>query len=156
MAAILQTTFSNTFSWMKILNFKESFFEVCSLGSNRQYVSIGSHNGLAPRRRLAIILTNDELTYIFINASLDIDELIKHFMLRHVLPVYKWMSKSMSCCQISPEIILFQVFLALSYFIWYFKNDHITSFKISEDSWLMFAAVECINIRLVCLEQIVF
>ena len=35
------------------------FTEVCSQGSNWQYPSIGSVNGLAPSRRQAIIWTND-------------------------------------------------------------------------------------------------
>ena len=33
--------------------------EVCSLGSNLQYSSIGSDNGLALARQQAIIWTND-------------------------------------------------------------------------------------------------
>ena len=40
MATISQTTFSKAFSWMK------NFTEICSLGSNLQYSSIGSDNGL--------------------------------------------------------------------------------------------------------------
>ena len=37
MAAILQTTFSNAFSWMKSFLFDLKFTEVCSQGSNWQY-----------------------------------------------------------------------------------------------------------------------
>ena len=33
--------------------------ELCSTGSNEQYSSIGSDNGLAPTKRQAIIWTND-------------------------------------------------------------------------------------------------
>ena len=36
-----------------------NFTEVCSQGSNEQYSSTGSDNGLAPTRRQAIIGTND-------------------------------------------------------------------------------------------------
>ena len=57
MTAISQTTFSNTFSWMKRFYFDSSFTEVCSQGSNWQYSSIGSDDGLAPTRRQAIIWT---------------------------------------------------------------------------------------------------
>ena len=43
-----------------ILYFDSNFIEVCSWGSNWQYSSIGSDNGLAPIRRQAIIWTNAE------------------------------------------------------------------------------------------------
>ena len=39
--------------------FGHDFIEVCSKGSNQQYSSIGSDNGLVPIRRQAIIWTND-------------------------------------------------------------------------------------------------
>ena len=51
MAAIFRTTF--------FLRKCIDFTEVCSQGSNYQYSSIGSENGLAPARRQAIIWTND-------------------------------------------------------------------------------------------------
>ena len=41
------------------LNFYWDFSEVCSLGSNQEYSSIGSDNGLVPTRWKAIIWTND-------------------------------------------------------------------------------------------------
>ena len=41
------------------MNFYLDFTEVYSQGSNQQYSSIGSDNGLAPARRQAIIWTND-------------------------------------------------------------------------------------------------
>ena len=59
MAAISHTIFSNAFSWMEIVNSEINFTEVCSLGSNQQYSSIGSYTGLAPFRRQVIIWTND-------------------------------------------------------------------------------------------------
>ena len=46
---ILQTTFSNAFCWVKMFDFDQNFTEVC--GSNWQYASIGSANGLEPNRR---------------------------------------------------------------------------------------------------------
>ena len=45
---------------MKMYEFR-LFIEFCSQGSNYQYSSIGSDNGLAPARRQAIIWTNDGL-----------------------------------------------------------------------------------------------
>ena len=59
MATISQTIFSNRFSWENCLIFDQNFTEVCSHGSNWQYPSISSDNGLAPARRQAIIRTND-------------------------------------------------------------------------------------------------
>ena len=49
--------------------------EVGSLGSERQYVSIGSENSLALNRRQAIIWTNDGLVHWSIDASLGLNEL---------------------------------------------------------------------------------
>ena len=74
MVAILQTTFSNTFSWMEMFWFP-LIFQVYSEGSNWQYISIGLDNGLAPNRRQAIIWTNDGLIYWCIYASLGLNEL---------------------------------------------------------------------------------
>ena len=59
MAAIFQTTFSNAFSWMKTNEFRLRFHWSLFVGSNQQYSSIGSDNGLAPARRQAIIWSND-------------------------------------------------------------------------------------------------
>ena len=42
--------YENVWIWIK---------EVCSLGSNYQYFSIGSDNGLTPSTRQAIMWTND-------------------------------------------------------------------------------------------------
>ena len=49
---------------------------MCSLGLSRQYVIIGSDNGLAPNRRQAIIWTNDDLVHWRIHASLGLNELL--------------------------------------------------------------------------------
>ena len=43
----------------KCIDFDYDFTEVCFQGSNSQYSSIGSDNGLAPARRQEIIWTND-------------------------------------------------------------------------------------------------
>ena len=40
------------------MNFDQYVTQVCSQGSNEQYSSIGSDNGLAPTRRQGIIWTN--------------------------------------------------------------------------------------------------
>ena len=56
---LLQTTiFQVHFLEWKLLNFKWNFTETFSLGSNWQYGSIGSDNGLAPNRRQTIIWSN--------------------------------------------------------------------------------------------------
>ena len=60
MAAISQTTFSNTFFVNKNFVFWLIFHLSCPEGSSYQYVSIGSDNGLATNRRQAIIWTNAE------------------------------------------------------------------------------------------------
>ena len=59
---------------MKI--FEWVFIEICFLGSNWRYVSIGSDNGLAPSRRQAIIWTNVDPVHWRIYAALGGDELI--------------------------------------------------------------------------------
>ena len=46
------------------------FTETCSHESNWQYTSIGSGNGLAPYRRQAITLTNDDPVHWRIYAAL--------------------------------------------------------------------------------------
>ena len=59
MTAIFHTTFSNAFSSIKYMTVDYDFTEICSKGSNQQYFSTCSDNGLAPSRRQAIIWTND-------------------------------------------------------------------------------------------------
>ena len=56
-AAILQT-FSNKLFCMKIVVFDSNFTEMSSQGSNSQYASTGSDNGLVLNRRQAIIWSN--------------------------------------------------------------------------------------------------
>ena len=49
----------------KLLYFDSNFNEICSQGSNEQYASISSDNGLAPNSRQAIIWTSDGLVYCY-------------------------------------------------------------------------------------------
>ena len=63
MAAISQTICSNAFSWIKIFQFQINVIEICSLGSNWQYFSTDSDNGMVPFRRQAIIWINADLAY---------------------------------------------------------------------------------------------
>ena len=58
---------------------KYVFVETWSLGSNWQYVSIGSDNGSAPSRRQAIIWTNTDPFHRRIYAALGGDELIIYY-----------------------------------------------------------------------------
>ena len=46
-----------------LLNFKQHFTEICFLGPDWQYGSIGSDNGLVSNRRQAIIWTNVGMFY---------------------------------------------------------------------------------------------
>ena len=65
-----------TFSLIKMLEFCLNFTEVYTLGSNWQWVSIDSDNGLAPNRRQPIIWTNDGFLYWRKEVSLDFGGLI--------------------------------------------------------------------------------
>ena len=58
----------------KILYFDLNFTEICSWGSNSQYSSIGSDNGLAPIRRQAIIWTKADIFHWRIYAALGGDQ----------------------------------------------------------------------------------
>ena len=60
----------------KLLNSRQIFTEIYSLGSNYPYSSIGSDNGLAPTRREAIIWSNICMLYRRIYASRRFNELI--------------------------------------------------------------------------------
>ena len=54
----------------KYMNFEQYFNDISSLGSNKQYTSIGSDNGLSPGRRQAIIRTNEgKFTDVFMRHS---------------------------------------------------------------------------------------
>ena len=66
---------SSHFLEWKYFNFKQYFIGKLSLGSNLQYVGIGSDNGLAPSRRQAIILTNVDPVHRRIYAALGVDGL---------------------------------------------------------------------------------
>ena len=60
---------------MNPFEFQINFTEICSLGSNWQYGSIGSDHGLVPSMRQAIIWTNGGMLYWRIYASLGLNEL---------------------------------------------------------------------------------
>ena len=62
MATIHRQHVQTQFLEWKHLNSKLNFIEIYSLGSNWQYVSIGSDNGVAPPRRQAITLPEPMLT----------------------------------------------------------------------------------------------
>ena len=61
----------------KYFNFQLNLTEICSLGFNCQYVSIGSDNGLEPSRRQAIIWTNADPIHWRIYVAPGGDGLIK-------------------------------------------------------------------------------
>ena len=61
MTAILPMPYSDVFSWLKNLKFKQNYIKICSSGSYWQYVIIGSDNGLVSDRRQTIIWTNGGL-----------------------------------------------------------------------------------------------
>ena len=75
MAAILQMTYSNAFSQRKLLYFSSNFTEICSQGSNYQFTSIGSDDGLVPNRRQGIFWTKGGLIYWCMYVSLSLNEL---------------------------------------------------------------------------------
>ena len=58
MAAVFQTTYSNTFSWMKMYKFRIRFHLDLFSRVQLKKSSIGSDIGLAPSRRQGIIWTN--------------------------------------------------------------------------------------------------
>ena len=73
--------------------FYYNFTEICFLGSDWQYGSIGSDNGLASNTHQAIILTNDGLGYWHIYASLGLNELIltrKYYFIAFTWHLEKW------------------------------------------------------------------
>ena len=71
MTIVLQTTF-------QIIFFNDTkSIEICSLGSNWQYASIGSDNGLAPTRRQAFIWSNDDRIDRRIYASPGLNDVAK-------------------------------------------------------------------------------
>ena len=82
MVAIWQKTFSSAFSFEF---YKKNFIEICFLGCNWQYDSIGSDNGLVPNRRQAIIWSNVGMFYWPIYASLGLNELNNMVSMRETM-----------------------------------------------------------------------
>ena len=62
MSAFLQMTFSDAFSWMKLLYLDSNFT-----------ANIGPDNDFMPKRRQAIIWINDGLVYWYIYVSLGLN-----------------------------------------------------------------------------------
>ena len=75
MAAFSRRHFQIHFVEWKCSNCDKNFTEVCSQGSNWQYSSIGSDNGLVPSRRQSHYLNQWKLVYWRIYASLGLNEL---------------------------------------------------------------------------------
>ena len=75
----------------KCLNLKYNFSEISSFGSNWQYVSIGSDNGLVPYRRQAIIWTNADPFHLCIYAALRGDELASKVSQAGVTTTWLWL-----------------------------------------------------------------
>ena len=68
--------FKRIFVEWKLSYFGSNFTEICSQGSNYQYTSIGSDDGLAPNRRPAFAWVIGDLVYWRIYASLSLSELM--------------------------------------------------------------------------------
>ena len=75
MADILQTTFSNAFSWMKVFGFWFKF-DLTSSQSLIEEAIIGLANGLVPNRCQAITWINDDQDFWHRTASLGHNELM--------------------------------------------------------------------------------
>ena len=74
MARTLQTTFSYTYFHERKFLYSGCKLSSCSNG-HWVGIGIGSSNGLAPNRRQAIALTDDDTIYLRTYASPDVDEL---------------------------------------------------------------------------------
>ena len=83
MAAIFNTTVSNAISWMKMYEFRLKFHQSLLRSVQLTYPSIGLDNGLALKRRQAIIWTNAGPVHRSIYAALVGDEL-------STLPFFKY------------------------------------------------------------------
>ena len=71
-ATLTYDTFKYKFVKENVLILIKKITEICSLGSNWQYSSIGSDNDFAQTRRQVVIWTNDGIVYRLIYASLGI------------------------------------------------------------------------------------
>ena len=80
MAAISQTTYSNTFPLMKIFEFEINIHWNISIGSIWLHVSFGSGNGLGPNRRQVIIWTNADPIHWCQNAAVRRRELMQYMI----------------------------------------------------------------------------
>ena len=69
--------FKDISSKENLSNFNYNLTEMCSLGSNWQYGSIGSDNDLTPNKQQAITWISDAIGYWCIFASLSLNELMR-------------------------------------------------------------------------------
>ena len=77
MAAMLQVTFSNALLWIKTFDFQIKLHWNMFFVSNRQLVTIGLGNDLAPNRPHAITSTNDDPVHWCIYESLGLNKSTK-------------------------------------------------------------------------------
>ena len=86
---IWQTTLQIQIRQRKYFTFDKGYTEVCFIGSNKQYYSIGSCNGLVPTRGQAIIWSNDGIVYWRVYALLGLNEL-KSSSINRVVCNFVW------------------------------------------------------------------
>ena len=108
----------------KVLNFKYNSIKMCSLGSNWEYVSISSDNGLAPNRHQAITWTNADSFLTNRGTPLPWQLLVKtcrleqhgHHSAGHF---FKYIFFNENCCnliQISPKLLTVQLTIIHNWF----------------------------------------
>ena len=117
--SFLRRHFHVNFLEWKLLNFRYNFIEICSLGSNWQYYSIGSVNGLVPNRWQAIIWSNGGMFSWCIHVSLSLNELSMCVFFFHStfnrIPIVKQSEDiSLITCNITGTISVY----------WYYRISH--------------------------------
>ena len=75
MAATLPTKFEMQFLEWKTSYFYYFFTDISSYGPNKQQASIGPDKDWSSKRLQCIILSNDSLFYLYINASRGLDQI---------------------------------------------------------------------------------
>ena len=103
MADILQMTFCNAFSWMKIIAFWFDFHRCCSQGSNDQLVIIHSGDGLELHRQQAITWNTLDRVICCHMVSSDCNGLNEYFSNSHnshfsVFEISDFHTYSRQCC----------------------------------------------------------
>ena len=107
--------------------FGSNFPEICSLGTNWQYVSIGSGNGLAPVRRQAIIWTNDGLVYWRIYSSLGLNELMTPYTIIYSV-LFTCLAYNLVLC-LQWSSILCILFFVECILAWHTLHSHIPAHR---------------------------